>query len=306
LATIFGTLNEPQVKTAKDRARTVAAVVAGIAIGALVLTGFGAATSVQFNLLLGRSGFTDESLLDMFVWGLRSSLAPATGLLQNIVILALLAAVRKLAVSLSPAAAAFEARTIDRVKAEAKRLRVDDPQVLASLLMLLSMASLVAAWWYFAPIYDTLSAKISDEPARNLAVLSPDFFGYRSLYRKTFFAVSNITIVAWYVVIRVSTPKRSPMDWAVTLGAASVVLLSLLSLELPYRTFLHNDFKTALWHGQACYELGDRDGSILISCPALPPPRNRVISKTDPDYKLSGVRESIFARFQELQMPAQR
>src|SRR5689334_3711014 len=59
LATIFGTLNEPQVKTAKDRARAVAAVVAAIAIGALVLTGFGAATSVQFNLLLGRSGFTD-------------------------------------------------------------------------------------------------------------------------------------------------------------------------------------------------------------------------------------------------------
>jgi hypothetical protein len=304
LATIFGTLKEPHARAAKDRARSVATAAAGTAIAALVVTGFGAATSVQFNTLLGRSGFSDESLLDVFVWGLRSCLAPATGLLQNIVILALLAALRKLAVTLFPAVAAFEARTTERFKAQAKRLRVDDPQVLASLLLLVSMASLVAAWWYFTPIYDTLSAKISDEPASRLAVLSPDFFAYRSLYRKTFFAVSNITMLAWYVVNRVSTPKRSPVDWAVTLGAGAVVLLSLLSLELPYRTFLHNDFETAQWQGESCYALGARDDAILISCPALPPPRNRVISKSDPDFKLSGVRESIFARFQALQAPS--
>jgi len=228
--------------------------------------------SVQFNNLLGRSEFSDEGLLDVFVWGLRSCLGPAAVLLQNIVILALLAVLRRLAVSLFPAAAAFETRTLERIKARAKSLGVDDAQVLASLLLLLSMASLVGAWWYFTPIYDTLSAHISTEPAGRLAVLSPDFFDYRSLYRKTFIGVSNFTVLAWYVVNRVWTPKRSPLDWAVTLGAGAIVLLSLTSLELPYRTFLHNDFETAQWHGQSCYALGERGDEMLISCPALPPP----------------------------------
>jgi len=304
LATIFGTLKEPHTRTAKDRARTVAAVIAATAMAAIVVTGFGAAMSVQFNNLLGRSEFSDEGLLDVFVWGLRSCLGPAAVLLQNIVILALLAVLRRLAVSLFPAAAAFETRTLERIKARAKSLGVDDAQVLASLLLLLSMASLVGAWWYFTPIYDTLSAHISTEPAGRLAVLSPDFFDYRSLYRKTFIGVSNFTVLAWYVVNRVWTPKRSPLDWAVTLGAGAIVLLSLTSLELPYRTFLHNDFETAQWHGQSCYALGERGDEMLISCPALPPPRNRVVSRSDPDFKLSGVRESIFARFQELQTPS--
>ena len=304
LATIFGTLKEPHARTARDRARTVAAVVAGTAMTAIVVTGFGAVTSVQFNTFLGRAEFANEGVLDIFVWGLRSCLAPATVLLQNIVILALLAVIRRLAVKLSPAAAAFETRTLERLKARAKSLRVDDAQVLASVLLLVSMASLVVAWSYFAPIYDTLFDHMSDEPASRLAVMSPEFFGYRSLYRRTFIGVSNFTVLAWYIVNRVWTPKRSVLDWAVTLGGAAIVLLSLLSLQLPYRTFLHNDFETALWRGQSCYALGERGTEMLISCPALPPPRNRVVSKSDPDFKLSGVRESIFARFQELQTPA--
>ena len=282
----------------------MAAVVAGTAMAAIVVTGFGAVTSIQFNTFLGRGEFANESVFDTFVWGLRSCFAPALGLLQNIVILALLAVIRRLAVSLSPAAAAFETRTLERIRARAKSLRVDDAQVLASLLVLVSMASLVGAWWYFAPIYDTLFAPISNLPASRLAVLSPDFSEYRSLYRKTFFGVSNITVLAWYIVNRVSTPKRSLLDWAVTLGAGAVVLLSVGSMELPYRTFLQNNFEIAQWRGQVCYALGERGDEVMISCPALPPPRNRVISTSDPDFKLSGVRESIFARFQELQTPA--
>ena len=304
LATIFGTLKEPQTRTATDRARTVALAVAGTAMLAIAITGFGAATSIQFNTLLGRSDFSNESLLDMFVWGLRSCVAPAAGLLQNIVILALLAVLRKLAVSLFPAAAAFETRTLERIRARARTLRVDDAQVVASVLLLISMGSLVGAWWYFTPIYDALSAHISNEPASRLAALSPDFGEYRTLYRKTFFAVSNVTVLAWYIVNRVSTPKRGLLDWAVTLGAAAVVLLAIASLELPYRTFLHNDFETARWRGQPCYALGERGDEMLISCPALPPPRNRIVSKSDPDFALTGHRESIFARFQELQPPS--
>jgi hypothetical protein len=164
------------------------------------------------------------------------------------------------------------------------------------------MASLVVAWWYFSPIYDTLFAPMSNQAASRLAVLSPEFSGYRSLYRKTFVGVSNFTVLAWYIVNR-WTPKRSPLDWAVTLGAGAVVLLSLISLQLPYRTFLHSDFETAQWRGEQCYELGEADAGILISCPGMAPPRNRVISRSDPDFQLSGVRESLFARFQELQPP---
>jgi len=226
-------------------------------------------------------------------------------LLQNIVILAVVAVMRRLAVGLFPAVAAFETRMLDGIKARAKKLRIDDVQVLAAVLLLVSMASLVVAWRYFGPIYDTLFAAMSNEDASSLAVLSPEFSEYRSLYRKTFVGVSNFTVLAWYIVNR-WTPKRSPLDWAVTLGAGAIVLLSLISLQLPYRIFLHSNFETAQWRGQQCYDLGEADAGILISCPGMQPPRNRVISRSDPDFKLSGVRESLFARFQELQGSAQK
>jgi len=305
LATIFGTLKEPHEKTVKDRARTVAVAIASLALGALVFTGFGAITSIQFNNFLGRTEFANEGVFDFFVWGLRSSLAPAAVLLQNIVILAVVAVMRRLAVGLFPAVAAFETRMLDGIKARAKKLRIDDVQVLAAVLLLVSMASLVVAWRYFGPIYDTLFAAMSNEDASSLAVLSPEFSEYRSLYRKTFVGVSNFTVLAWYIVNR-WTPKRSPLDWAVTLGAGAIVLLSLISLQLPYRIFLHSNFETAQWRGQQCYDLGEADAGILISCPGMQPPRNRVISRSDPDFKLSGVRESLFARFQELQGSAQK
>jgi hypothetical protein len=284
-----------------DRARKTGVVVGSAATIALAVTALGATASVQFNTALGRSDFAHEGVADMFTWGLKSLFAPTAGLLQNLMILALGAVLRRLILNLWPSAAALETHLVERARARAGKLHVDDPQVLASVIVLLSVATLVGSWWYFKPIFDALFAHVSSVPAGRLAVLSPDFSGYRSLYRKTFFAVSNIAVVAWYVVHRVSTPKHGPFNWAASLGAGAVAVMAIASMELPYRTFLHSDFRIARWQGQRCYALGERGDEMLITCPALPSPRNRIVNRTSPDFELTGDSESLFAQFQELQ-----
>ena len=57
------------------------------------------------------------------------------------------------------------------------------------------------------------------------------------------------------------------------------------------------EFRAAEWQGNDCYITGENSGDILLFCPDLAPPRNRVVQKpTDTVRRLDRI-ESIFSRF---------
>jgi hypothetical protein len=80
-------------------------------------------------------------------------------------------------------------------------------------------------------------------------------------------------------------------------GGAAVVVLSFASLDVPYRLFLHNEFEAARWNGASCYILGERTDDLLLFCPDLPVPRNRVVQKRTSTIEREGRRESLFTAF---------
>ena len=80
------------------------------------------------------------------------------------------------------------------------------------------------------------------------------------------------------------------------LGGVAVLFLSLMSLSLPYRLLLHPEFVRARWGGNECYIIGERSDDLLLFCPTLDAPRNRVIRKDAERLERFGS-ENIFTKF---------
>ena len=75
----------------------------------------------------------------------------------------------------------------------------------------------------------------------------------------------------------------------------AMFVLTVFMLELPYRIQWLNKFDRAEVAGERCYILGEHDDDWLAYCPDRPPPRNRVVKRTDPTVRKTGLVESIFA-----------
>ena len=57
----------------------------------------------------------------------------------------------------------------------------------------------------------------------------------------------------------------------------------------------NNEFETVNWNGARCYILGERQDDVLLFCPRLDPPRNRIISRRTEKLERLGVKESVFS-----------
>jgi hypothetical protein len=72
------------------------------------------------------------------------------------------------------------------------------------------------------------------------------------------------------------------------------VLALLLIRALPYRIVYQNRFPRVDLGDERCYEIGERRGELLLHCPDVRPPRNRVVTDSDPQLNRRGVVESVF------------
>jgi hypothetical protein len=91
---------------------------------------------------------------------------------------------------------------------------------------------------------------------------------------------------------RVSVPQRTGGNAAAALAAVFVLLL--LMHELPYRIVSRNRMERVQYNGERCYIIGRSQSEWLLFCPAVAPPRNRIVTHTDPSLRRTGAVESIF------------
>ena len=79
------------------------------------------------------------------------------------------------------------------------------------------------------------------------------------------------------------------------LAAVVVVVAALLALnEVPYRILFQSKALRIAYGDLRCYVIGEDPQRWLLYCPDATPPRNRIIQRSDPAVRSSGVRESIF------------
>jgi hypothetical protein len=260
-----------------------------------ILVALGAFSTTEFNHLLGRSEFAAENPRSWLIVGLRSTLAPAALLLLTISIIAILAILRRVLVTISPHVRNVDALIERWRKTAAHGLRLDDPATSTSLLLLVSAVGVLGSWWYFQDLLASMSENISTAEASYLRLLSPDNLYQHDLYREVFVFVTAGAGACWYIISKLA-PKRGDMHYTATWwGAAALFVFALGLLEFPYRVLRDSNFDAVTFSGADCYVLGERRDEALLFCPDSAPPRSRIVKKAA-GVEPTGRYESIFSR----------
>ena len=283
---------KPKPSALASHLSRAALAIAAIACG---LTGLGYVISRTFNLALERSDFAAETVRDLFVWGFRSSVAPTLVLMLAVLAVALLTVLRRLVIASSPHARRLDANVRHHLDRIAHRLRLGDLTMLASWALLVSASMLVTGWWYFSPLLGAVFTHASTAPAEDLAFLSPGFSAYQDQYRKVFTYISILSVVVWYPVAKLAARTRQPLNWGLLVAGMMIAVLSVVTFDMPYRLFIQANADAARWNGYDCYIIGERSDDLLVFCPTIQPPRNRIVPKDA--VERSGTRENIFTKF---------
>jgi eukaryotic-like serine/threonine-protein kinase len=294
-------------RTVSVRPITIPATIALALLGAVVVpSALGFLMSMAFNVTLGRtSEFADESLGEWWVWGVRSLVAPvvyvslALALRGPLMVLLRLGAFAFRSVwapirRASNLADRLSTRFHDALRHVPQRLRLETLEVRAQLLLPLQVLLLIGFAWHFRDLIGAYTNHISDAPAGAMTALQPDNVGRHVAYGVALDALILLAVVSWWALIRTRVRRgESAIDSNVVV--ASVLLtISLLMLTLPYRIIWHNDFERVQIESARCYNIGQRDGDLLVHCPELMSPRNKVVEENDSRLVRSEVVESIF------------
>jgi tRNA A-37 threonylcarbamoyl transferase component Bud32 len=256
----------------------------------------GMLSSAAYNAALGRAAYQHDTFVQKFGWGAQALFLPivltclAAGLAGAIV------AVRRVVVAASTGARAFDRRIADRGRAIAVRLSLTDPAVCMSWLLLVTTACAAAIWINWTPLLLAVTTDISFAPAEMLAVFSPALAPYRTGYRMALSLLVAGNIAGWFVLRRVAGGRTALPAWILATEVALVVLL-LMSMQLPYRLLHHIEKADAVtWRGQQCYAVGEGPTDDLLYCSRMSP-RIHVVPRTSVPLPPSSPKEHPFAPF---------
>src|SRR5262245_14304624 len=288
--------------------RIVSVAAVGLAATALVLISVGLLTSRVFNAVLGRGDFADESWQAWLVWGARAMVGPAAVMVFLLALVGLIIVCRKLVLAVSSRARTLDAAVQQTGMKLAHRLHLDNLTVLSSLVVLASTLATLLTWRHFWPEFYALLTDVTTAPAEALRPFAPAPAGslnvYQDAYRTPFIWIVDLSILAWYAILRVAGKRHETVHWSVLAGAAGTIVLALGLANVPFRlTNVFNRYDAVKWQGFDCYVIGERSDDLLLFCPALTPSRNRVVKAGDRTLERTGVQESIFTPFADSKNP---
>jgi hypothetical protein len=209
----------------------------------------------------------------------------------------LVAVMRRLVLAMSASVRALDAAFRTRAGRVAHHLRLDEVSVLAPCALLIAAATVGAVWWYYSPLLVALVTNVSTGATDRLALLAPTFVEYHNQYRQVLIVAVMVTVVVWYPVLRLIKRGQS-LHWGFMAGGILSVCVAMALLHFPYRLLYFNKaFEAVEWNGNRCYVTGEQPTQVLLFCPELEPPRNRVSAANEPGLSKLGVRESIFSRY---------
>jgi hypothetical protein len=285
----------------RRKERTIASRLLTLAYNAVLIavlvTMLGGLSTGEFNEVLGRYEFSSETMWDWLVWGVKSTLLPAFLLMWAAGGTSLVVALRRLSISRSAVAANLD-RDVRRWAAELVGRRPSEVCSASSgVLLAVSVGILAGGWWYFWWLMTAFMGTVSTSPAALLSALAPDRASDHDLFRTTFSSIVFVLCTGWYGLVKFAGREGQRVNRNMLAGGVAVIVLALGTVDLPYRLLRHNDFEVAAWNGQRCYILGERTKDLLLFCPELPAPRNRVVERNMQSVQRSGVFENIFTRF---------
>lgn len=257
----------------------------------------GFVTTLEYNYVLARSEeFAMESWAAPPYWGARVLLPSVIYTVAAIVIVNTVALAARLVTLAVPPLGRLAVRLAAPVTERVRRAGVHEARPWCQTLCVASAVALCTIVAVFAPMLAGLAENISTGDASSLATLSED---YRPAHQQ--FRVALTLLLAALVggLLRVRTTAMRSMAGAGVHLASSFALIGvvLVILAVPWRVIREPEFREATWNGRPCFVLGSRDTELLMHCPSLPSPRNRVVSASDPQLVVHDRVSDLFAAY---------
>jgi hypothetical protein len=266
-----------------------------LAAGILVVTALGLLNTATFNLVMGiTKEFSDASVLEWFQWGLSSLLAPAVYIGAAAIMLTVLIAASKVVIRISTSAQSLASHARHRASEFASDRGLDDPNLWLQVVIgagTLTLGALLFVFWEcFAPV----TLYVNDSPRPDLEILRPANEARFDAYGLSLDIVFFLYCLASLSVTAAGRRQGRPVQRWTKVSAFVVPTLALMMWEMPYRIVYHNEQNRVDLQDSRCYELARRPPSLLVHCPDIDPPRNRIVLDSDPSVRPKGVFESIF------------
>jgi predicted Ser/Thr protein kinase len=277
--------------------RRVAVPAIAVSFVFLGMVALGALTSFHYNTALQRSGFADEGVWDWLRWGRLTSVPTFIILVMVLLAGMLFVGFRRFVLATSGVARRWDHAIRQRATRAIHRARLDEASVLASVVILISATALAAAWWYFSPLILALLTYLPTASAADFSLLSPDLKTYHNYYRGVFSFVVILSVVLWYPVVKL-VRKGQSLHWGMWLAGGVVTLVAIGCLNFPYRLLIYwNLYDAVAWNKAHCNVIGERGDAVLLFCPELPVPHNRIVKRSDPGLVPLATQERLFGQY---------
>jgi hypothetical protein len=266
-----------------------------IGAGLVAMTALGLLNTGTFNVVMGiPAEFVSPSPLEWLQWGVRSLIAPAVYIAAAAIALTVVVAVTKLVIRVSAAARNVASQLRYAVNDFASDHALGEPNLRLQVVIgggTLALGGLFLFYWEcLAPV----TRYINDSPRETLAILNPANKARFDAYGLVLDLFLFLYCLAAYSVVATARRQAQPVQrWAKALSLV-VPALALMMWEMPYRIVYHNSTTRIDLADSRCYELARRSPNLLLHCPDIAPPRNRIVIESDPSVRPRGVVESIF------------
>jgi predicted Ser/Thr protein kinase len=257
----------------------------------------GAVASVAFNHTLGRSGeFQTESVMAWWIWGARALLPGAVHVVIVLLGVWALRAAWHIVSRLVPPARRVAERSSVSVALALTRAGMNEPAMLAQVLLVLQVAAIAAFCWHFSDILSAVASFVESAPPEALDPLRPDRLFRHQMYNYVMamqILASAMGLVLLHRLARLRGDRPSHAPFRANYAA---IVVSLVILVLPYRLLWQNELEVSTYQGMRCYLLATSGSAHLVYCPMADPPRSRRVPLTDPALVRTGVFENLYTR----------
>ena len=158
----------------------------------------------------------------------------------------------------------------------------------------LALAALFWSFWDYGAGFLFSPPFISDAPIARLSGLRPSQEAAADIYG---LLIDGLLLTYLLTYVRITSWARqtnSPLPRMSRTMALLVPALAILMWQLPYRVVYQNTFERVDFENVRCYRIGENQANLLLHCPDVQPPRNRVVARSNASLRYRGVDESIF------------
>ena len=105
----------------------------------------------------------------------------------------------------------------------------------------------------------------------------------------------SVVVYGLYRAIRLRRREGTRDGTGALAVLVGVIAIMVLMCVAPFRTFHRRDLPRVDFAGAPCFVGGESGDELLVLCPSLKPPRNRIVRREDPQVQRLRTTGNVFS-----------